>query len=246
MEAILLLIRTKYSDVTHIDTATLAHWLSVPGESLCGQHKQECCSDQGNDDINNTRQHTDSLVKACDSLVEEVHSLVLSENNTSEEAVKSLPPDNQHVSGKIIILFDVRDEVEYEISHLQGARRISDSISDEKLRELLMEYLGTKLTAEGSASNSFSPDGASEEPLKIICYCSVGYRSSGLARRVAKHIANFNSLKPVEVYNLEGSIFKWANEDRDMINSNGNKTKFVHPYNTVFGLTLRKELRKYE
>ncbi|CAL4079089.1 unnamed protein product, partial [Meganyctiphanes norvegica] len=48
------------------------------------------------------------------------------------------------------------------------------------------------------------------------------------------------------VHNLEGSIFKWANEGRPMINNDGNSTKLCHPYNTVFGLTLNKDLKKYE
>lgn len=39
----------------------------------------------------------------------------------------------------------------------------------------------------------------------IVVYCSVSYRSSILARRL-------QDMGFTNVYNLEGSIFKWANE----------------------------------
>ena len=48
----------------------------------------------------------------------------------------------------------------------------------------------------------------------------------------------------IGVYNLEGSIFKWANENRPMVDVKDRKTIFTHPYNVVFGKLLRKELRK--
>ena len=52
--------------------------------------------------------------------------------------------------------------------------------------------------------------------------------------------------RAASVHNLEGSIFKWANEGRPMVDNEGKPTKYCHPYNTVFGLTLSKDLRKYE
>ena len=45
-------------------------------------------------------------------------------------------------------------------------------------------------------------------------------------------------------FNLEGSLFKWANENRHMTNSEGCETKFAHPYNAVFGKLLNSDLRK--
>lgn len=40
------------------------------------------------------------------------------------------------------------------------------------------------------------------------------------------------------IYNLEGSIFKWVNENRPIIDSDGAPTQFVHPYNAFFGKLL--------
>ena len=43
---------------------------------------------------------------------------------------------------------------------------------------------------------------------------------------------------PKDCFNLEGSIFKWANEDRPIQTSSGSAASLVHPYNTVFGFAL--------
>lgn len=47
----------------------------------------------------------------------------------------------------------------------------------------------------------------------------------------------------VQVYNLEGSIFKWANEGRPLVDPTGNTAKLCHPYSAVWGKLLNKELR---
>lgn len=49
----------------------------------------------------------------------------------------------------------------------------------------------------------------------------------------------------VVIYNLEGSIFKWANEGKDLQDNEGRKTVFVHPYNVIWGKLLNAELRRY-
>ena len=46
------------------------------------------------------------------------------------------------------------------------------------------------------------------------------------------------------LYNLEGSIFKWANEKRPMVDREDQPTSFAHPYNAVFGKLLNSENRK--
>ena len=50
----------------------------------------------------------------------------------------------------------------------------------------------------------------------------------------------------LDLYNLEGSLFQWANENRELITCSGHKTKFVHPYNAVWGKLLDYRLRRYE
>ncbi|TNE46449.1 MAG: rhodanese-like domain-containing protein [Deltaproteobacteria bacterium] len=69
----------------------------------------------------------------------------------------------------------------------------------------------------------------------LVVYCSVGYRSSKLAQRMER--AGFQN-----VYNLEGSIFQWANEDRPLVK--GEKpTQKVHPFDSMWGVFLKKSRR---
>ena len=69
----------------------------------------------------------------------------------------------------------------------------------------------------------------------IVTYCSVGYRSAAMARaiRAAGHPA---------VSNLKGSIFAWANEDREL-RRDGERVEVVHPYDVKWGRLLRPERR---
>ncbi len=69
----------------------------------------------------------------------------------------------------------------------------------------------------------------------IVVYCSVGYRSSRLAERLQQAGCT-------NVFNLDGSIFQWANEDR-RLEREGKPVKEVHPYNKTFGQLLRPEYR---
>ena len=69
----------------------------------------------------------------------------------------------------------------------------------------------------------------------VVLYCSVGYRSSEVADYLAKQ--GFR-----KVYNLEGSIFAWANEGRPVYRG-GERVHVVHPYDRVWGKLLKKALR---
>ena len=64
----------------------------------------------------------------------------------------------------------------------------------------------------------------------IVVYCSVGHRSSELAERLlARGVAN--------VFNLEGSIFRWANEGRPVYRG-ARRVHEVHPYDEEWARLL--------
>lgn len=108
-------------------------------------------------------------------------------------------------------LLDVRQAEEFTLSHLPGARRIDPNVNAEAIKAVA----------------------ATDRPL--VVYCSVGYRSSELARRLMQSgITN--------VFNLEGSIFQWANEGRPLAGTNGPAAK-VHPYSERWGALLKPEVR---
>jgi rhodanese-related sulfurtransferase len=69
----------------------------------------------------------------------------------------------------------------------------------------------------------------------IVTYCSIGYRSGAFARTLDR--SGFTN-----VSNMEGSIFKWANEGRPVYRD-GKQVKKVHPYNERWGKLLDKDLR---
>ena len=68
----------------------------------------------------------------------------------------------------------------------------------------------------------------------IVTYCSVGYRSARLAQQL-------QSMGYTNVFNLEGSIFQWANEGRPVYQRE-QMVKQVHPYNQVWGCLLHSHL----
>jgi rhodanese-related sulfurtransferase len=66
----------------------------------------------------------------------------------------------------------------------------------------------------------------------IVVYCSVGYRSARLAHQLQQQGYS-------QVFNLEGSLFQWANEDRPLYRGD-RLVKDVHPYNQRWGWFLNK------
>ena len=69
----------------------------------------------------------------------------------------------------------------------------------------------------------------------LVLYCSIGYRSSALAEQLTAAGA-------AQAMNLEGSLFKWANEGRPL-RRDGQATKQAHPYNKKYSRMLREPLR---
>ena len=67
----------------------------------------------------------------------------------------------------------------------------------------------------------------------VVLYCSVGVRSSALAEEVA-------AAGRARVYNLQGSIFQWANEGRPVVRD-GQPVNVVDPYNASWGRLLNAE-----
>ncbi len=69
---------------------------------------------------------------------------------------------------------------------------------------------------------------------RIVLYCSVGYRSARL-------IARLREQGCTNAYNLEGSIFQWANEGRPVYRG-GRIVRAVHPFDETWGRYLDRAL----
>jgi rhodanese-related sulfurtransferase len=68
----------------------------------------------------------------------------------------------------------------------------------------------------------------------VVLYCSVGVRSS-------KAAATLMRSGQANVFNLQGSIFQWANEGRTVV-ANDRAVHVVHPYNERWGVLLNPQL----
>ena len=93
---------------------------------------------------------------------------------------------------------------------------------------------------------SFISVGPSHEPKTVVCYCAVGYRASIMANRLIDELQkpeNQELKSDMDVYNLEGSIFKWANERKDLVEPSGQSTTLVNTVSPFWGLLVYKEMR---
>eukprot|EP00118_Oscarella_pearsei_P027226 m.1092 g.1092 ORF g.1092 m.1092 type:complete len:160 (+) comp5662_c0_seq2:12-491(+) len=129
--------------------------------------------------------------------------------------------DEMMKSDRAVIL-DVRPEIEYEVSHIEGAVRVDPDLKNwQELSQIIREI---------------------EKYQQCVCYCSVGYRSSALVSRLQQQMQDEHNCK---LFNMEGSLFKWANEGRPMVNAKGEPTVKAHPYSLLWGKLLKSELREW-
>ena len=110
------------------------------------------------------------------------------------------------------LLLDVRAKTEFDVSHLCNAIHAPDA--DAVIRQLELH------------SNQ------GRQPHAVL-YCSVGYRSAKLVKHLTDQGIN-------DVFNLEGSIFQWFNEDRPVF-LDATVVAEVHPYSRFWKRLLRKK-----
>ena len=99
--------------------------------------------------------------------------------------------------------------------------------------EYEVSHLPGAIWAETPSQIASAMGGASDRK-PVVLYCSVGVRSS---RAAAKLMESGRA----NVFNLQGSIFKWANEGGSLI-ANGSAVHVVHPYSERWGVLLNPQL----
>ncbi len=121
-----------------------------------------------------------------------------------------------------VVIFDVREVGEYNVSHIANAIQVAPNIWHSPF---MRKYA------------------ASLKGKTVVFYCSVGVRSSKLARYVQEAVKKAGA---TSVLNLQYGIFGWHNEKRALIN-NDKATDVVHPYNKHWGqLVNRNALLSYK
>jgi len=102
-----------------------------------------------------------------------------------------------------VLILDAREKEEYDISHIPGAK-----------------YIGHKKT-------DFSVLDGIPHDTRIVVYCSIGYRSEIIGKRITgKGYRN--------VENLFGSIFEWVNRGHPLENADGEIVTMLHAYSKAW------------
>lgn len=127
------------------------------------------------------------------------------------------------------LLLDARTPEEHAVSHLPGARSTPDLATALDVLEEMGRAPSSQAGGEGAA---------------IVVYCSVGWRSSDLVQQLRDRGVD-NRWNVGNLWNLEGSIFRWANEGRPVVR-NGQPVRQVHPFDDRWGRFLETELWAYE
>ncbi|XP_077168151.1 uncharacterized protein LOC143824607 [Paroedura picta] len=128
-----------------------------------------------------------------------------------------------------LLILDTRTAAEFEISHMPGA--VLAAAEGPALQELLK----AQLMQDHNRGRR-----------RIVCYCTVGYRSS-IAAQLAKEVLPQESTeKPatsLDVYNVQGGLVKWATERRQMVDHQEAPTQVVHPYSPIWSKLLDPEFK---
>lgn len=106
-----------------------------------------------------------------------------------------------------LLVFDVRERAEFEVSHIPGAVHVDPDIGVEDFMARYGELL---------------------EGRTVLMYCSVGVRSSILAARISREAVARGA---AGVYNLRGGVFAWHNTGRTLKHAPSRSATWkVHPY----------------
>ena len=128
---------------------------------------------------------------------------VLLSHNVEEIGVK------EAAQKKNVIFLDARERNEYEVSHVKGAKWIGyDDFNPARIKGI-------------------------DKDAEIIVYCSVGYRSEKITKRM-------NKLGYKNVSNLYGGIFEWVNQDNSIVDSKSKVTDKIHTYNEKWSRWVTK------
>ncbi|XP_072834505.2 sulfurtransferase Alvin_2599 [Pogona vitticeps] len=129
-----------------------------------------------------------------------------------------------------LLLLDTRTPAEFDVSHLPGALLVPSDAN-----ALLEVFKAWSLQEPGSG------------PRDIVCYCTVGYRSSRAAQLLnsflAQELAGRDFGTSSKIYNLRGGLVMWGSERRPMVDQQEKPTSVVHPYNSVWARLLEPEIQ---
>jgi rhodanese-related sulfurtransferase len=136
----------------------------------------------------------------------------------SYEGVEHVPAEDfLSLSPDQVVLFDVREQDEFAVSHIAGAILVYPEMTREEFAATFADKLQGK---------------------RAVFYCSVGMRSSILADRVAVIVEQETGRPPA---NLIGGLFQWHNDERSLVSAVGKETDAIHPFDDYWGRLIEDE-----
>lgn len=130
-------------------------------------------------------------------------------HDVTETSIESLKLANTE-----IVLLDTRSKEEYETSHIAGAIWVGYEAFDiESVKNIPRDK-------------------------KIISYCSIGYRSEEITRKL--RAAGFSN-----VSNLYGGIFEWVNQGGHLLDMQNTETDTLHVYKKIWGIWTSPKEKVY-
>ena len=109
-----------------------------------------------------------------------------------------------------IQILDTRKKEEFEVSHLENAIHVG-------YKNFEIEQYQDQI----------------DKNQLIIVYCSIGVRSEKIGDKLKT--AGFENVK-----NLRGGLFKWFNENRQILDDNNKPTHHIHGYNKKWSRYLKR------
>lgn len=106
-----------------------------------------------------------------------------------------------------VVLLDVREPAEFDVSHIRAARRIDPGLPADSFVALAGNDIKGK---------------------KIVLYCSVGVRSGEMLQVMQSTLKEKGA---AAAFNLRGGIFRWYARGGEVVSSAGPVHK-IHPYDS--------------
>lgn len=145
---------------------------------------------------------------SAETALEKIHQEIVRDYEAVEHLelseFASMPADD-------MVTFDVREENEFLVSHIEGAIQLDPDTTAADFERLYADQI------EGKT---------------VVFYCSVGRRSSELAARVDEVVKSSSARAS---FNLAGGVFSWRNQRRALVSAPSQATTKIHPYNFYWG-----------
>ena len=163
------------------------------------------------------------------------------------------------------VVLDCREADEFNVSRIPGAfnlpftqfkmdqagsQGVATTVKGEEHKHLLVDILDLEVKKQ------LRREVHADDEVDVVCYCSVGYRSSVIAEHILELREDGHLPPGIQPYNLRGSIFQWASEGRnltraDLSDESGGcvetQVTTVHPFSRLWGsLALPFSLWQWE